>query len=206
MRKAYVACRSIVLHEYAHVIDYGTGNLADDGARAYSEGFADAFAMLLTGDNKIGIDLLGKDEPLRDYSGREPSFRWHDGHVWKSTDVREIDFKQVSDETISGNPVYEYAHDKLCDGPEHFRGRQYAWFVRGLLDRLVSRYKSRAKAFDVATTLLLQADDFNPKSIADAPTHVILADKQRYGPGDRAASLHSPEIRAAAAAVGIPAP
>jgi hypothetical protein len=52
----------VVCHEFGHGVDAEFGDILD---AAYSEGFGDSLAILITQDNIIGRDFLGKDKPLR---------------------------------------------------------------------------------------------------------------------------------------------
>ena len=53
----------VACHEFGHGVDAEFGDILD---AAYSEGFGDSMAILITHDSIIGRDFLGSGMPLRD--------------------------------------------------------------------------------------------------------------------------------------------
>ena len=84
------AYSDIVLHEYGHAIDFIHGGILNAG---YSEGFGDAFAILVTRQPRVGRDLHGPGSSLRDarkvvtfpVKNSEPHFvgQIYAGFVWE---------------------------------------------------------------------------------------------------------------------------
>jgi hypothetical protein len=59
------AYRDVIFHEYGHAVDDELGGVLDT---AYSEGFGDSLAILLTHGSVVGRDFYGSGQNLRDAS------------------------------------------------------------------------------------------------------------------------------------------
>jgi len=152
------SCPDIVLHEFGHAIDSLTPRVLTTGAMIYSDGFADAFAILCRTDQVVGRDLLGNGKHLRDYS--QPNSRVVlDG---KETEI-PLTFERETFEKY-----FDAFQDQYCDDHIHFYGRVYAHFICDLIQRFQKRGLPKQQTFDRVATLVFRTDLANPADVLDA--------------------------------------
>jgi hypothetical protein len=145
------ACPDLVLHEFGHAMTWiSKAGLGDDPRtavqeKAYAEGFADAFSVLIRRMRIVGADLMIGGGHVRDY--RYPKTRVIiDG---KRSDV-SLTLSSPKDEKLK-----TAFSDQFGDDEPHLTGRVYVHFICDLIDRLATRWGA---GIDIATPSLGACD------------------------------------------------
>jgi hypothetical protein len=155
-------CPDIVVHEFGHAIDQLTFRVQTKDPLYYSEGFADAFAILCRKDRVVGRDLRGPDKHLRDYRKAKCSV---------VLDQKETEVFLKFDGQLLQKYIGAFS-DQYGDDVPHFFGRVYAHFVCDLIDRFTPPL-GQQRAFERVATLVFLTDRADPPSLLDAITIML---------------------------------
>jgi hypothetical protein len=161
-------CPDIVLHEFGHAIDQLTFRVQTKDPLFYSEGFADAFAILCRKDRVVGRDLRGPGKHLRDYRKATCSI---------VLDKKETEVFLKFDDQLLRKYIGAFS-DQYGDDVPHFFGRVYAHFVCDLIDQFTKTLGGQQRAFERVATLVFLTDLSDPPSLLDAiPIMLTRADR-----------------------------